>query len=112
MRPIRVTVSAQEASNPIPMDHYREPFNVSIGVAVTGTLTYTVEHTFDDVFADGYDPDAGSSVWFANDAANLQGASTSQEGNYAFPVTAIRLNVSGYTSGSATMTLIQAGGGN
>lgn len=110
MRPIRVTVSAQEASNPIPMDHYREPFNVSIGVAVTGTLAYTVEHTFDDVFADGYDASTG--VWFANDATNLQGATTSQDGNLAFPVTAIRLNVSAYTSGSATMTLIQAGGGN
>ena len=111
MRPKRVTVSSQAASNPIPMDTYIDPFNVSIRVDVAGgsTLTYSVQHTFDDVFADGYDPATG--VWTDNDT--LTGDTASGESNYAFPVTAIRLNVTAHTTGSATMTLIQTGrGGN
>ncbi len=107
MRPQRVTVSALAASDPIPTDHYIGPFNVGLGVTVNGTLTYSVEHTFDDVFAAGFDP--GTASWFPNDTLTAQTASG--DGNYAFPVTAIRLNVTAYTSGSATLTVIQAGRG-
>ena len=108
MRPIRVTVGSATSSAPIPLDHYRSPFNVGIGVTVSagGTLTYTVEHTFDDVFSPGFD--AATATWFPT--TSLSAASASATGNLAFPVTAVRLRVSAYTSGSATMTLIQAGG--
>jgi hypothetical protein len=34
---------------------------------------------------------------------------TSFDGNYAYPVTAIRLNVTVWVSGTATMTAVQAG---
>jgi hypothetical protein len=89
------------------MDHYQGPFNVGIGVALSAgaSLTYTVEHTFDDVFAAGFDP--STAVWYAN--SGLSGKTTTLDGNYAFPVMAIRLRVSTYSSGSATMTVIQAG---
>lgn len=107
MRPIRVTVSSQTTSNPIPMDHYQGPFNVGLGVAVSAgaTLTYSVQHTFDDIWAPGFD--ASTAVWYTN--SGLGAKSTTLDGNYAFPVTAIRLNVTAYTSGSATMTVVQAG---
>lgn len=107
MRPIRVTVSSQTASAVIPMDIYIDPFNVSVGVALSAgaTLTYTVQHTFDDVFSPTFN--AATAVWYPN--ASLAAKSASADGNYAFPVTAIRLNVTAYTSGSATMTLVQAG---
>jgi len=107
MRPIRVTVGAQAASAPIPLDHYRGPFNVGIGVVLSSgaNLTYTVEHTFDDVWAADFDPD--TAAWFANSGITNQTAS--RDGNYAFPVAAIRLRVSAYTGGTATMTVIQAG---
>ena len=107
MRPIRVTVGSQASSAPVPMDHYQGPFNVSVGVVLSAgaTLTYSVEHTFDDVFAPGFD--ASTATWFAN--SGLASKQTSLDGNYAFPVRAIRLTVSAYTSGTATMTLIQAG---
>ena len=107
MRPVRVTVSSQAASAPIPLDHYQGPFNVGIGVAVSAgaTLTYSVQHTFDDVWAQGFDP--STAVWYPN--ASLAAKTTTLDGNYAFPVTAIRLNVTSYTSGSATMTVVQAG---
>ena len=107
MRPIRVTVGSQAASAPIPMDHYQGPFNVSVGVVLSAgaSLTYSVEHTFDDVFAPDFN--ASTATWFAN--SGLSAKTTSLDGNYAFPVRAIRLNVSTYASGTATMTLLQAG---
>jgi len=68
-------------------------------------LTYTVEHTFDDVFDKNFDP--ATAAWFPN--SGLSAKTASLDGNYAFPITAVRLNVSSYTGGSATMTVIQAG---
>jgi len=107
MRPIRVAVNGQTASRVIPLDTYQVPFNVSIGVvlSVGASLTYSVEHTFDNVQADGFDP--STATWFSN--AGLSTKTTSLDGNYSFPVTAMRLNVTTYSSGTATMTVIQAG---
>lgn len=107
MRPIRVTVSSQTTSAVIPLDMYQDPFNVGIGVALSAgaTLTYTVQHTFDDVQASGFN--ASTAVWYPH--STLASKSASSDGNYAYPVTAIRLNVTAYTGGNATMTVIQAG---
>lgn len=107
MRPVRVTVGALASSVPIPLDNYQGPFNVGIAVVLSSgaTLTYTVEHTFDDVFSADFD--ASTATWFAN--SGLSAKSASLDGNYSFPITAMRLRVSAYTSGTATMTVIQAG---
>ena len=75
------------------------PFNVGFGVLVTGTVDYTVEHTFDD-------PAIGFTTWFPHPTVAAE--STNQDGNYAFPVTGIRLTVNS-GGGSATLKLIQAG---
>jgi hypothetical protein len=108
MRPIRVTVGSQTSSAPIPLDHYVTPFNVGIGCALSSgaSLTYTVEHTFDDVYAANFDP--ATAVWYPN--SGISGATASTSGNYAFPVTAVRVRVSVYDSGNVTMTVVQAGG--
>ena len=81
--------------------------NISVSVALSAgaVLTYTVEHTFDDPLKEGFDP--ATAVWFPN--ATLAAQTANGDGNYAFPVTAIRLNVTSYTSGTATLTIIQAG---
>jgi len=107
MRPTRVTVGAEGASAPIPLDHYRDPFNVGVAVVLSSgaSLTYSVEHTFDDVFAKDFNP--STATWFTN--SGLGAKTASLDGNYAFPVTAVRLNVTSYTGGDATMTVIQAG---
>jgi hypothetical protein len=83
---------------------YVTPFNVGIGVVVSGTVNYTVQHTFDDVWATGYSAAAGN--WYNHSSLAAQTANA--DGNYAFPVTAVRLTVNS-GSGTATMTLIQAG---
>lgn len=107
MRPVRVTVSSATVSLPIPLDQYETPFNVGLGVVLSGgaSLTYKVQHTFDDVFLPTFDP--STATWF--DHATLVAKTASSDGNYAYPVVAIRLNVTAFTSGTATMTVLQAG---
>ncbi len=104
MRPVVVTTSDVSVSAPIPLDHYAEPFNVGFGVVVTGTVTYTVQHTFDDVFAAGFV--AASATWFNH--ATVAAVTVSADGNYAFPVRAVRVNQTAGT-GSTSGTFIQAG---
>lgn len=106
MRPIRVTVTGVAVSVPIPMDYVASVFNVGVGCVISATATYTVEHTFDDIWSASFTP--GSATWFPNSGLTAKVANA--DGNYAFPVTAIRLNVSAST-GSVTMTLIQAAPG-
>jgi len=101
MRPIVLKTYGVSTSSPSVMDHYISPFNVGLGVVVTGSATFTVQHTFDDVFNPSVTP-----TWFSH--PTLAGLSASADGNYAFPVTAIRLNQSA-GAGSAVLTVIQAG---
>ena len=107
MRPIVQTVSSQTVSTPIPMDTYQDPFAVSVAAVLSAgaSLTYTVQHTFDDVFANDFNP--ATATWFNH--ASLASKTTSSDGNYSFPVRAIRINVGTYASGSVTFTVIQAG---
>lgn len=87
------------SSSALVMNTNISPFNVGFGVIVSGTVDYTVQHTFDD-------PAVGFSTWFSH--PTIAGETTNQDGNYAFPVTGIKLLVNS-GSGSATLKLIQAG---
>jgi hypothetical protein len=90
----------------VPLDQYQTPFNVGIGVVIPAgsSATYTVEHTFDDVFAPTFNP--ATAVWFPH--ATLAAKSTSSDGNYAFPVAATRINAAAVT-GSVIFNVRQAG---
>lgn len=107
MRPIRLTVGSATTSQVIPMDQYISPFNVglSVNLSAGANLTYTVEHTFDDVYSPTFNP--ATAKWYAH--ASLASKTSSADGNYAYPVSAIRLNVTPYTSGTATLNVLQAG---
>jgi len=107
MRPVVQTVSSQTASAPIPLDINQDPFAVSVAAVLSAgaSLTYTVQHTFDDVFAANFNP--ATATWFNH--ASLATKTTSSDGNYAYPVRAVRINVSTYASGSVTFTVIQSG---
>jgi len=87
------------SSSAIVMNTNVTPFNVGFGVIVSGTVDYTVQHTFDD-------PAVGFSTWFSH--PTVAGESTNQDGNYAFPVTGIKVLVNS-GSGTATLKLVQAG---
>ena len=101
MRPIVLSKTGAGSSSIAPMDTYGNPFNVGMGVVISGTVNYTVQHTFDNV----QDPDV-TPVWF--DHTSLYQLTLNADGNYAFPVTAIKLLVNS-GAGTATLTLIQAG---
>ena len=88
------------SSNVLTMDPYVSPFNVGFGVVVTGTVNYTVQHTFDN-------PQTNANpTWFSH--PTVASVTVSQDGNYAFPVAAIKLLVNS-GAGTATITVIQAG---
>jgi hypothetical protein len=87
------------SSSSLVMNTNISPFNVGFGVIVSGTVNYTVQHTFDD-------PAVGFSTWFSH--PTISSETTNQDGNYAFPVTGIKLLVNS-GDGTATLKLIQAG---
>jgi hypothetical protein len=101
MRPIVLTRTGSGSSNVAPMETYLNPFNVGIGVVVSGTVNYTIQHTFDNV----QDPSV-TPTWFSH--PTLASLAANADGNYAFPVTAIKVLVNSGT-GTATATLVQAG---
>lgn len=103
---IQVSAAATGATNWVPLNIHQTPFNVSFGVLTTGAFdaTYRVEHTFDNVLAD-------SSAGSVFTHADVSAASISRDGNYAFPVRAIRLNLVTIASGTGTLkfSVIQSG---
>jgi len=100
MRPTTVTRSSAGTSAWIPLDYKQNPFNVGLGLVISGTNTVDVEHTFDDVYDTTITPTA-----FKH--STLVSKTTNGDGNYAFPIRAVRLNVTAYTSGSAALTILQ-----
>lgn len=99
MRPVTLTTSNAVGgtvnSSPCPMDYNASiPFNVGILCVVTGSATYSIQHSNDNV------------NWF-NDA-NINGATGNAETNYMFPVKFIRLQQTA-GAGSVVATLIQTG---
>lgn len=92
----------------IPLDPWMDPFAVSFFINRTaggGDSTCRVEHTHANVIADASVPTA--SIYVHEDASAV---SVSADGNYAFPVRAIRLNLT-QGSGAATyeFAVLQAG---
>lgn len=101
MRAKKITVTGTGTSAWIPLDTKQAPFNVGIGcVLVSGTATYSVEHTFDDVYDLAVTP-----VAFSN--SGITAATASKDGNYSAPVKAIRLNVTAGVAPVVAMTIIQ-----
>ena len=95
------TVSKTGAGNSsaLVMNTNISPFNVGFGVVVSGSVTYTVQHTFDD-------PGVGFTTWFNH--PSIATLSANADGNYAFPVTGIRVSVAS-GGGTATLSVVQAG---
>lgn len=110
MRPVVFTINDASAgaktSNVCPVDHYVSPSNIALSVVVTGTVDYTVQYTFDDVFANGYNPSSGN--WTPH--PSLTNKATTLDSNIAYPVRGIRVILNS-GSGTIKLTIIQAGGG-
>lgn len=105
MREVTLTVnSTTTTSAPCPMDRYVNPFSVGLGLEVTGTGNWTVQHSFDPPFGASYNP--ATAVWFPH--ASLASVTANGDGNYAFGVRAIRL-LQNSGSGSAKLQIVQSG---
>lgn len=94
-----VSKTGTGSSSALVMNTNISPFNVGFGVVVTGTVNYTVQHTFDD-------PAVGFTTWFSH--PTIAAKTDNQDGNYAFPVTGIKVLMNS-GDGTVTMNLIQAG---
>ena len=104
MRATSVTVSSATQSAAIPVNQYAGDFKISLGcvISVGADLTYKIQHTFDNIYNSSITP-----TWF--DHCSLVGLITSKDGSYRAPITAVRLNVTNYISGSVTLTIISGG---
>lgn len=102
---IAAVSGASLSSNVLAMDTYISPFNVGFGVVITGTVSYSIQHTFDNPQT------VASPTWFYH-PSTLSGtqATANLDGNYAFPVAAIKILTSAATNtGTIKLTVIQAG---
>jgi hypothetical protein len=101
MRPKKITVTGVATSNWIPVDYRQDPCNIGIACqVVSGTATYSVEHTYDDIFDATVTP-------VAYQHAVLAAQTTSKDGAYTTPIRAVRLNITGGASPVVSMTVIQ-----
>lgn len=106
MRRIQQTLSNATAgakqTAALPMDIMNRP-ETALQVVVSGTASWTIQQTLDDPF------DATATLnWFDHPDVNLVSQTVSRQGNYAYVPAAVRL-VLNSGSGSATITIIQAG---
>lgn len=99
MKVQKVAKTGAGSSSAIVINTNVTPCNIGFGVVVSGTVDYTVQHTFDD-------PAVGFTTWFPHPTIAAQ--ATNQDGNYAFPITGVRLTVNS-GAGTATLNLVQAG---
>jgi len=104
MRQQIVTVTGPSTSSTIiPMNLNTNPFNVGFGVVITGTVAYQIKHTFDNPWS------VASPTWFTHPSTTTA-ATGNFDGNYAFPVAAIKIETTaGTNTGNITLTVIQAG---
>lgn len=89
-------------SNLAVFNHMENPFNVGIGCVVTGTATYTIQHSFDDP------QNPSAMTWFSHDDAVFVNATANANSNFAYPVLAARIHQTAGT-GTVVATFIQAG---
>lgn len=109
---ISVTGNASGAVKPsstLPTNVNTNPFNIGFGAVVSGTTTtvsYWIQHTFDNPQT------VASPTWFYHPSTPSGTPVTTTallDGNYAFPVAAIRILANTTNTSTITMTVIQAG---
>jgi hypothetical protein len=86
------------------MDYRAQVFNVGVQAIVTGTATYSVQYTLDDVYA----PPVGGLNW-TDLPSPFSGATASQVGDLKTPCAGMRLNVTA-GAGTVVLTLMQSSG--
>lgn len=114
--PTVITQSGTGASSIWFPDWMQNPFNIGIQcVATGGTLQFSVQHTLDNIEVTQIGPfsananatTAANATWIDN--PGITAATATINGNYAFPVRAIRVSIQSSTATSVVVTtFIQA----
>ena len=99
---VEVGTTGVGASQTVPLDQYLTPFNVSLGLVITGTVDVTVQYTFDDIFGDFPGPHS----W--TDHPDLTNIVADDDASFISPVSACRL-LTNSGVGTAVLRIIQAG---
>ena len=99
MRPTRITQTGAGTSTPVVLDIY-DRSQVSVAVAVSGTVNYTVQQTMDNVFDSSITP-----TWMDVPDPNLVGATTEAASGLPYTPFALRLVVNS-GAGSATLSVL------
>lgn len=124
MRQQVITTTTTGTSNPVVLDTYIAPFQVSLGVQMSAGSEVLIEHTFSNVLDSSVTP-----TWYPSASSTADEGFLLQEDGFAilqesgsfiltgdenfshyidFPVSAVRLNTV-QNGGSITMTVLQAG---
>lgn len=104
MRPVRVSQTGTGSTSPVPLDLSISPFNVSVGATVSGTVTYKLQYTYDDVQSATYVASSGN--W--SDSIDMVAKTAAYNTSINNPVTAVRLTVTAGT-GTVSGVIIQSG---
>lgn len=98
-RRYQVANSASGASDALEVDTSAgSRYSLAAVVSAGAVLTYKVQHTFDN-------PRDTTPTWF--DHEFMVDKTINDDGNYVFPVRGIRVNVTAYTGGTVTLTVLQ-----
>lgn len=91
----------------IPLNPNARQFQAGIGVDISGTIDYTIQHTFQDV-QQGSAAYPSTLQWFDHDTLVAQTAD--QQSNYSVPVRASRVKVNSLTAGATIALTLNPGG--
>ena len=100
-----LTQSGVGSSRVYAADYFQNPVNIGVQAVVTGTVTYTVEYTLDDITSATFN--AATATWTAA-SGSLSGATASANGLIDIPCRGVQVTVTA-GDGSVAVTLCQAG---
>jgi len=102
MTPQVISLSAAGSTAWIPVDYIQNPFFINLALVFSNTpnLICKVEYTLDNIFDPLVTPTA-----FAH--TSLTGITSNTVGSITYPVRAIRLTITTWTSGTVTLTALQ-----
>lgn len=98
------TLSASGDSPIVPLNRWQTNFSVTIAcdVSTGADLTYTLQYTLDNVTRPGSNP-----VWF--NSLDLDSETATGVTQLVSPVTAVKVSIDSYTSGTLIFTVTQGG---
>ena|SRR3990167_8378299 len=112
MRSFRQVVTATAGgisySQPYIVDTYCTPTNIGFACVLVGgtSAAYTVQHTFTDPNTTDLNV-VTNGTWLNHEF--LVSATSTDDGNYSYPVRAIRVFLTSAVSANVTLDLVQAG---